>query len=211
MREARRFAPDGQLLTTDENWRAAARPAECLDSALVQNAVPDGEREPAGRSARVVRAWESVGVLGKQGQRLVPCVTRGVCGTEGISAGMVYMPPGARSKAHYHARSEIVVACVSGRAVTLAGPELTPHEHGPGDFLYVPENVVHIAVNPSATEPLVAVEMRTDPEFDDDVVLTPEYEDGLPDLLVWLRAACAGPDGADWDLAASPSSDGPAQ
>ena len=151
-------------------------------------------------------------MVGKQGQRLLPCITRDVCGAEGISAGMVYMPPGARSKAHYHARHEIVVACVTGLAVTLIGPELTPHVHGPGEFLYVPENVMHIAVNLSATESLVAVEMRTDPQFNDDVVLTPEYDGGqfdalLPDLLAQLRAQYAPPDGAGTEPAATGGAD----
>lgn len=207
--EAGLSARDGLDLSCDEIWRAAARRAAILDSTSAQNAVLDRRSESVDRSARVVRAWESVGIVGKQGQRMLPCVTRAMCGTEGISAGMIYMPPGARSKAHYHARSEIVVACVCGRAVTLVGPELTPYVHGPGEFLYVPENVVHVAFNPSATESLVAVEMRTDPEFDGDVVLTPEYEAGLPDLLDWSRAAYAPSDGVGSELAALSTSDRP--
>ena len=97
------------------------------------------------------------------------------------------MPPAAASRAHYHAYSEIVVVCVTGHAATLTGPELTPHFHGPGEFMYIPEGVVHVAVNLSDTGHLIAIEMRTDPEFNDDVVLTPEYDTLVPGLAAGLR------------------------
>lgn len=139
------------------------------------------------KHVRVVRPDDAAEVLGRQGQHLIPCVTTETCGAEGISAGLVRMPPGKSSKAHYHARSEIIVVCLSGHAATLIGPQLTPHLHGPGEFIFIPEGVVHVAVNLSDRDELVAVEMRTDPHFDDDVVLTPEYEPGVPDVVARLR------------------------
>lgn len=139
------------------------------------------------KRVRVFRPDDAAELLGRQGQQLIPCVTTETCGAEGISAGLVRMPPGKASKAHYHARSEIIVVCLSGRAVTLIGPQLTPHLHGPGEFIFIPEGVVHVAVNLSDRDELVAVEMRTDPHFDDDVVLTPEYESGVPDVVARLR------------------------
>ncbi|WP_330249715.1 cupin domain-containing protein [Nocardia sp. NBC_00565] len=128
------------------------------------------------KSARVVAAAEMAEVVGPQQQHLIPCVTRETCGSEGISAAMVNMVPGKVALAHYHAHSETVVVCLSGRAVTLIGPDLVPYEHGPGEFLYIPEGVVHVAVNHSATESLVALDIRTDPQFSADLVLTPEYD-----------------------------------
>jgi uncharacterized RmlC-like cupin family protein len=139
------------------------------------------------KSVVVVGHRESVGVVGPQDQRLVPCITSKACGTTGISAGMVHMPPGAVSKAHYHARSEIVVMCLRGCAATLIGPQLTPYRHGPGEFIYIPEGIVHVAVNLSDTEELHAVEMRTDPGFNDDVVLTPRYDGPVLELAALLR------------------------
>lgn len=144
------------------------------------------------KHVRVFRPADSAEILGRQGQHLIPCVTTETCGAEGISAGMVHMPPGKASKAHYHAHSEIVVVCLRGTAATLIGPQLTPHIHGPGEFIFIPEGVVHVAVNLSDTEELVAVEMRTDPNFDDDVVLTPEYEAALPDVVARLRRDYSG-------------------
>ncbi|WP_216893659.1 cupin domain-containing protein [Nocardia alni] len=125
--------------------------------------------------------------IGRQGQHLIPCITRETCGSQGISAGMVNMAGGKVSQAHYHADSEIVVVCMRGRAATLIGPELTPYLHGPGEFIYIPAGVVHVAVNLSKTDDLVAVEMRTDPMFNDDVVLTPEYDAPVVDVVARLR------------------------
>lgn len=139
------------------------------------------------KTVRVVGPDNSFEGLGLQEQLLTPCITQETCGAEGISAGMVNMPPGGRSKAHYHAHSEIVVVCLRGRAATLAGPELTPYYHGPGEFIFIPEGVVHVAVNLSDTDNLVAVEMRTDPHFNDDVVLAPEYEPKVPAIIAGVR------------------------
>lgn len=135
----------------------------------------------------VVRYQEVAAVMGPQNQRLIPCITSEMCGTTGISAGMVRMPPGGASKAHYHAGSEIIVMCLRGHAATLIGPQLTPYFHGPGEFIYIPEGIVHVAVNLSDTEELHAVEMRTDPGFNDDVVLTPAYDEPVPELAALLR------------------------
>jgi uncharacterized RmlC-like cupin family protein len=135
----------------------------------------------------VVRYEEVAAVMGPQNQRLVPCITSAMCGSTGISAGMVRMPPGAASKAHYHADSEIIVMCLRGHAATLIGPRLTPYFHGPGEFIYIPEGIVHVAVNLSDTEELHAVEMRTDPGFNDDLVLTPTFDGPVPELAALLR------------------------
>ncbi|NUP29823.1 MAG: hypothetical protein HOQ44_24620, partial [Nocardia sp.] len=87
-------------------------------------------------SARVVSATDIQQVVGPQDQFLVPCVTTETCGARAISAGLVNMPPGKISRAHYHAHSETIVVCTRGTAATLIGPEMVPHVHGPGEFLY---------------------------------------------------------------------------
>jgi uncharacterized RmlC-like cupin family protein len=158
-------------------------PARISDSCTVTTAAL-GVQD---KSVVVAHEEESAAIVGPQNQRLIPCITSAVCGSSGISAGMVRMPPGAVSKAHYHARSEIVVMCLRGRAATLIGPQLTPYLHGPGEFIYVPEGVVHVAVNLSDTEELHAVETRTDPGFNDDVVLTPTYDGPVRELAALLR------------------------
>lgn len=128
------------------------------------------------KNVAVISPWTVNPNVGPQGQKLYACVTADACGAAGLSAGMVVMPPGGLSRPHLHAHTEIIVCCVVGSAVTLIGPELEPFPHGPGEFIYIPEGVIHVAVNRSLTEPLVAIEMRTDPLFNDDVVLLPELE-----------------------------------
>ncbi|WP_084497338.1 cupin domain-containing protein [Nocardia amamiensis] len=144
------------------------------------------------KQVRVISPSDSAETIGRQRQRLVPCVTTETCGATGISAGMVNMAPAAVSRAHYHAHSEIVVVCLRGSAVTLVGPDLTPYFHGPGEFIYIPDGVVHVAVNLADADDLVALEMRTDPLFNDDVVLTPEYDARVPEVVARLRRDLTG-------------------
>ena len=50
----------------------------------------------------------------------------------------------------------------------------------PGTFFYIPADVPHLPYNPSATEEVVAVIARTDPNEQESVVLLPEL-DGVMD------------------------------
>ncbi|MEV0032094.1 cupin domain-containing protein [Nocardia sp. NPDC050793] len=143
------------------------------------------------KTARVIAAADHAVTVGRHGQHLIPCVTTETCGAEGISAAMITMAPGKVAAAHYHAHSETIVLCLEGRAATLVGPELTPQLHGPGEFLYIPAGVVHVAVNLSDTEELTAVDIRTDPLFSDDLVLAPEYDVAAADIAARLRRELA--------------------
>ncbi|GGL27685.1 cupin domain-containing protein [Nocardia jinanensis] len=143
--------------------------------------------------ARVVSAADIQEVVGPQNQLLVPCVTSETCGARAISAGLVNMPPGKISLAHYHAHSETIVVCTRGRAATLVGPDLVPHEHGPDEFLYIPAGVVHVAVNLSDTDDLVALDIRTDPKFSEDLILAPEFDAAAAEIAarLWRERAAA--------------------
>jgi uncharacterized RmlC-like cupin family protein len=116
---------------------------------------------------------------GAQGQFLTPTVVQAMNGSTGISACEVVMDPGKVARMHLHERNEIIVVVVEGFAATLTGPEMTPNLHGPGDFLYVPDGVIHTAVNLSPDHRLVAWEFRTDPHLNEDVVLTPELTERM--------------------------------
>ncbi len=50
-----------------------------------------------------------------------------------------------------------------------------------GDFIYIPEGVPHLVLNPSATDAAVAVLARTDPNAQEDVTELPAL-DALPHL-----------------------------
>lgn len=147
--------------------------------------------ESVSKTVRVVAAADVAEVVGPQEQHLLPCITQETCGAEGISAAMVNMAPGKVARAHYHAHSETVVACLTGRAVTLIGPELTPYFHGPRELLYIPEGVVHVAVNLSDTDGLIALDIRTDPLFSNDLILTPEFDAAALEVAARLRRELA--------------------
>ncbi|MEV8378994.1 cupin domain-containing protein [Kribbella sp. NPDC056861] len=125
---------------------------------------------------RVVGPTDAPPMLGPQGQILIPCVTNGSTGSAQLSTGLIVMPPATTSQLHLHAYTDIVVMCLRGWAATLTGPEFTPHLHGPGEFIYIPAGLPHIAVNLSETDNLIAAEVRTDPYFNSDVVLLPEQQ-----------------------------------
>jgi uncharacterized RmlC-like cupin family protein len=89
----------------------------------------------------------------------------GVCETttaaKGIWSGYVRTEAGTASGVHHHGDCESAIYVISGRARFRWGPKL---EHfvdaGPGDFLYVPPNEVHMEENLSDTEPLQAIVSR---------------------------------------------------
>ena len=86
-------------------------------------------------------------------------------GARGLSMHIVVIPPGARAEPHQHIGYETGIYVLEGRVLTRWGASL---EHQvvsePGDFLFVPPDVPHEAINLSTTEPARAVVARNDPE-----------------------------------------------
>jgi uncharacterized RmlC-like cupin family protein len=126
-----------------------------------------------------------------------------MCGTTGLSACMVYMPPGRIARPHYHAETDIIVVVIEGYAASLIGPELEPVFHGPGEFIFIPEGVVHVAVNLSTTDRLIAIEMRTDPHFNKDVIVAPEHDKKTAQVVAELHQKYAKGEldiPAHWDI-----------
>lgn len=89
-------------------------------------------------------------------------ISAATVGARGLSLDVQTIPPGAASPPHAHAGFEAALYILSGRIVHRFGPDLTDEvENGPGDFLYVESDVVHLSLNPSPTEPCVLVVART--------------------------------------------------
>lgn len=107
--------------------------------------------------------------------------------TTRLSGCVVVMPPGQASQPHLHERNDIIVVVIEGHAATLAGPELTPVLHGPGEFIFIAEGVPHVAVNLNTAHRLVAVEVRTDPSLNDDVTVLPEYAEQVERIVADLQ------------------------
>lgn len=151
--------------------------------------MPHAQSSSKTTSKKVVVSspYKEKSIFGAQGQRLIPMITQEMCGTTGLSACMVYMPPGRVAKPHLHVKNDIVVVVIEGYAASLIGPNLEPVFHGPGEFIFIPEGVVHVAVNLSTTERLVAIEMRTDPKFNEDVAPTPEHDEKTKQVVAGLQ------------------------
>ena len=134
----------------------------------------DGERrdEPA---CRVVGAGESF--VGKQALTYAVGISAESVGARGLHMQLVRIPPGARAKAHKHAHHETAIYALSGTSHVWHGEGLKEHSVvPPGSFFYIPADVPHLPYNPSATEEVVAVIARTDPNEQESVVLLPELE-----------------------------------
>jgi uncharacterized RmlC-like cupin family protein len=92
-------------------------------------------------------------------------------GARGVSMHLVVIPPGARSEPHAHCGYETAIYVLEGRVETRYGPGLASSVISePGDFVFIPPDVPHEAINLSATEPARAIVARNDPAEQDNVV-----------------------------------------
>ena len=138
--------------------------------------------EPSARAkvGCVVRAGQSY--AGKQGPNYTPGVSAESVGARALWLGSVTLPPrGGRTKAHVHDHHESAFYFVSGDEVELyTGEKLEQREVArPGDYLYIPAGVPHVAVNRTDT-PAVFVGARSDPNEQESVVMRPELETQVP-------------------------------
>ena len=129
---------------------------------------------------RVVKAGDSY--QGKQGPNYTPGINAATVGSRALWLGSAILPPrGGRTKAHVHDHHESGFYFISGDEVELwTGDQLQHREVAhPGDYLYIPAGVPHVAVNRSDT-PAVFVGARTDPNEQESVLMRPELEERVP-------------------------------
>jgi uncharacterized RmlC-like cupin family protein len=116
---------------------------------------------------------------GKQGFDYFEGISAQTVGSAAICMQLLTIPPGVRAHAHLHESHETAIYMISGQAEMWYGPQLENYMSlAPGDMLYIPAGVPHLAGNSSATEPATAVIARTDPNEQESVVLRPDL-DGL--------------------------------
>ncbi|HXU53586.1 MAG TPA: cupin domain-containing protein, partial [Casimicrobiaceae bacterium] len=91
-------------------------------------------------------------------------------GATGLSMHMVVIPPGAKAEPHSHVGYETGIYVLEGRVLTRWGRDLENETVSEaGEFLFVPPDVPHEAVNLSATEPARAIVARNDAAEQDKV------------------------------------------
>lgn len=98
-------------------------------------------------------------------------ISRDTVGAHGLSMHLVIIPPGARAEPHSHRGYETAIYVLEGCIETRYGTglELSVVSEA-GDFLFVPPDVPHEAINLSPTEPARAIVARNDPAEQDNVV-----------------------------------------
>jgi len=94
-------------------------------------------------------------------------VSQATTGAHNIYMGVFRVPPGARSRTHYHANCESAVYILVGRLRVSWGDRLEHEvELEPRDLVYVPPRETHILENLSETEPAEYVVARDSPHED---------------------------------------------
>lgn len=90
-------------------------------------------------------------------------ISADTAGTRGLSMHMVVIPPGARAQPHCHSGYETAIYVLEGKVETRYGEGLTESIISEaGDFLFIPPDVPHEALNLSESEPARAIVARND-------------------------------------------------
>jgi len=116
-----------------------------------------------------------------QGAVPAPGISKETVGSEVLFLGMVTIPPGRRTKAHIHEHHETAAYMLSGDEVELyTGSELEHRDVAhPGDYLFIPAGVAHVAVNRSQT-PAVFIGVRNESTGQESAHMRPELDSKVP-------------------------------
>jgi uncharacterized RmlC-like cupin family protein len=145
---------------------------------LRELAKTDGPRAGADLKGSIVKAGARY--RSEQGSDYDPGVSAETVGSKVIFLGAVTLPPGARTRAHVHERHETALYVVSGEIEIWTGDQLQYREMaGPGDYIYIPANVLHVGVN-RGSEPAVCIGTRNESTAQESVVLYPEMDARVP-------------------------------
>jgi uncharacterized RmlC-like cupin family protein len=133
----------------------------------------------ASRVGMVVKASPEHRV--QQGSDYRAGVSAETTGSQVIWLGLMALPPGGRTKAHVHEHHETALYMVTGEVLELwTGDELEHCEAvRPGDFVYIPANVLHVAVN-RGRAPAIFVGSRNEATAKESMVLRPELDARVP-------------------------------
>jgi uncharacterized RmlC-like cupin family protein len=142
--------------------------------------APNGSVTPGvGNRAQIVRS--SLGYRAQQGSDYQSGISFETVGAKALWLGIATIPPGHRTKAHVHAHHETAFYMLSGDELELwTGDQLQYRDVVcPGDYLYIPANLLHVAVN-RTNQPAVFIGARNEPTAQESVVLRPEMDARVP-------------------------------
>lgn len=138
------------------------------------NARPDLTRGHVVSSAAPYRS--------RQGSVYAPGISRETVGSQAVFLGQVTLGPGERTSAHLHEGHESAFYVLSGEDIELwTGAQLEHCAHArAGDYLFIPANVPHVAVNRSVRLPAVFIGVRNEPTAQESVVMLPGLDARVP-------------------------------
>ena len=99
-------------------------------------------------------------------------ISEETAGAKGLSLNLVVVPPGGAAEPHFHQGYETAIYVLEGRVETRFGPGLKDSVISEaGEFVFIPPDLPHQAINLSQTEPARAIVARNDPNEQESVVL----------------------------------------
>ena len=85
--------------------------------------------------------------------------------------GVVTVEPATSTGAHHHGDCDSVVCITSGRITIRWGHRLEKRaEAGPGDFIYIPAQLVHQEINENPSVPVASIVVRSGDNVVENVV-----------------------------------------
>ena len=146
---------------------------------MLKQVTESGNQSLVAGKGRVVKG--GIGYRAEQGSDYLPGISSETVGAKALWLGIVTLPPGQRTKAHVHEHHETAFYMLSGDGLELwTGDQLQYRDVArPGDYLYIPANVLHVAVN-RGNEPAVFLGARNEPTAQESVVMYPEMDVKVP-------------------------------
>jgi len=124
------------------------------------------------RVADVVTVRPDFDIMTRQQLPAFVGVSQTTAGATGLSMNVVMIPPGGAAEPHLHRGHETAIFLLKGRVETRYGPGLRKSViNETGDFIFIPADLPHQAVNLSDTDTAYAIVARNDPNEQENVLL----------------------------------------
>ena len=105
-------------------------------------------------------------------------IDRSSVGSEKLWVGVVTVEPGTSTGAHHHGDCDSVVCITEGSITIRWGARLEKRaEAGPGDFIYIPAQLVHQEINESDGVRVSSIVVRSGDNVVENVVTSEQLAD----------------------------------
>ena len=102
-------------------------------------------------------------------------IDRDSVGSEKLWVGVVTVDPATSTGAHHHGDCDSVVCITEGRIAIRWGDRLEKRaDAGPGDFIFIPAQLVHQEINESDSEAVSSIVVRSGDNIVENVVTADE-------------------------------------